>query len=159
MTTQVTVAIIAAAVSFAAMLFTFFTAKKSKSMLAEVEDRAKRSELIRAQALKSIEEILSNLTDIYFAIGNLRFLLKQHGDSVPTTELLELMAKIADARGKLNRVRFISAPYLKHELTEEVDVILQHTTSLNFTDLQDLEESVLMCMNDISAHAKQTYLF
>lgn len=159
MTTQVTVAVIAAAVSFAAMLFTFFTAKKSKSILLEVEDRAKRSELIRAQALKSIEEILSNLTDIYFAIGNLKFLLKQHGDSVPTTELLELTAKIAGARGKLNRVRFISAPYLKHQLTEEVDVILLHTTSLNFTELQDLEQSVLMCMNDISAHAKQTYLF
>ncbi|WP_395593306.1 hypothetical protein AB4P93_22725 [Pseudomonas sp. B26140] len=152
-------AVIAAAVSVGAMLFSFFTAGKSKSILIAVEDRAKRSELVRIQALKSIEEILSGLTDIYFSLGNINFLIEAERQFEPNNEFLELMTKISDARGKLHRIRYVSAPYLRYELTDEVDTILAQTQSVDFTNLKALEQRVLTCMSDISAHAKLTYLF
>lgn len=159
MNSGIIVAVIAAAVSVGAMLFSFFTAGKSKSILIAVEDRAKRSELVRIQALNSIEEILYSLTDIYFSIGNLNFLIEAGGTFGTDPESLEIMAKIGHARGKLNRIRYVSAPYLKYELTEEIDTILAQTQSLNDTNLKDLEHRVLTCMSEISAHAKLTYLF
>ncbi len=72
---------------------------------------------------------------------------------------MNLMNKLGEARGQLTRIRFVSAPYLKFELTEEIDTIIQQTTNLNLSEISKIEDRLVICMGDISVHAKKTYLF
>lgn len=159
MSDAVLVAIIAATVSMLTLAWNFFIIRKSRAILLKVEDGAKRSEIVRSQGLKAIDQTLSALTGMLFGVGNLSF-LKEHGVGLhaESEDFLAIAKSIGDSRTELRKIRIISSPYLHADLAAEMDMIWESTKHLNQIDIENTELEIMTCIENIATHAKIKYL-
>jgi hypothetical protein len=133
---EINVALIAAGVSVAALIWNLATVRVSRSLVLSAEEAAKRSELVRIHALEAVEELLVSVSPMIASVGALLF-LEKHGIAldINRSEVQEQIKTIGENRAKIFRLRITSSPYLTEELLNVVDDILARTETVKFDEL------------------------
>lgn len=159
MSDGIIVAIIAACVSVLSLIWNFSTVRKTRSILLAVEDAAKRSDIVRSQGLKAVEETLTALSDMHYGVSDLNF-LQEHGHNLAadSPDFLKMAGAIGTARSQLQKTRFIASPYLSDELVIQIEQILRRTKIMQSKETPAIEAAILECINNVAKQARDSYL-
>ena len=138
MDTAVVVALVTSAASLIVALLNVGSAVAVRRRVLAIEDRAKRSEIVRTKVISSAEELVACLDKLGIEIESLDFLIAHQGAELTEdcqNALLDIMKAKGDLVAKIPQARL----YWPDESIEELEEVVARLASIPM-DRQSLAE-------------------
>jgi hypothetical protein len=153
------IAIIAAGASLVLAVWSLATAGMSRAIALRAEEKAKRGELVRVNALEVIHTFLVALTGLFLEISTLRW-LEVHGVNLTpgSPEFLEHMKNLGNSRETLARLQFTSDLYWTRDVNKKLIDILAVTENIDMQNLEVIEKRIREIAESVSEIGRTKYL-
>jgi len=148
--------LVSTSVSIASAVWALLTASRARRSVLLAEEHAKRAELVRVKALEAIDELLEGITTLLTSVETMCFLLNAGVSIDPSQQLKDF----AEARAKVNRLRYRFAPYVSDEVLAMIGQVVQMTSafSIQGDELEGLASRLRLISRKIASEARAAYL-